>query len=136
MYSAIASNKRKTVFILAGFVVFVGLLSALLGAIHGRELAYVVLVFGVCYAGISYYAGSKLSLAVNGAHVVQRHDNPRLWRTVENLAMTDGLPMPRVYIIDDPAPNAFATGRNPEHSAVCVTSGLLDIMNDNELQGV
>ncbi len=77
-----------------------------------------------------------MALAVNRAHEIQKRDNIRLWRTVENLAITDGLPMPRVYIMDDPAPNAFATGRDPKHSAVCVTSGLLDIMNDQELQGV
>jgi heat shock protein HtpX len=77
-----------------------------------------------------------MSLALNGAHEIEKKDNPRLWRTVENLAITDGLPMPRVYIMSDPAPNAFATGRDPRHAAVCVTQGLLDIMNDDELQGV
>jgi heat shock protein HtpX len=77
-----------------------------------------------------------MALAVNQAHEIQKSDNPRLWRIVENLAITDGLPMPRVYIMNDPAPNAFATGRNPKSSIVCVTSGLLDIMNDQELQGV
>jgi heat shock protein HtpX len=136
VYSAIASNKRKTVFILAGFVVFVAALSWLLGKIYGPSTAYAVLVFGLVYAAISYFAGSRWSLAVNGAHEIQKADNPRLWRVVENLAITDGLPMPKVYIMDDPAPNAFATGRNPEHSSVCVTAGLLQIMNDNELEGV
>ncbi|HEY5152950.1 MAG TPA: M48 family metallopeptidase, partial [Candidatus Saccharimonadales bacterium] len=66
----------------------------------------------------------------------QKSDNPRLWRVVENLSITDGLPMPRVYIMNDPAPNAFATGRDPKHAAVCATSGILDIMDDDELQGV
>lgn len=136
MYSAIASNKRKTVFILAGFVVFVGALSWLLGRIYGASTAYTALTIGLVYAAISYFAGSRWSLAVNGAHEVQKADDPRLWRVVENLAITDGLPMPKVYIMDDPAPNAFATGRNPEHSAVCVTAGLLEIMDDNELEGV
>jgi heat shock protein HtpX len=136
MYSAIASNKRKTIFIMFGFAVFVGLLAWLLGSAYGSSTAYAVLIFGLIYATISYFAGSRLSLAVNGAHEIQKSDNPRLWRTVENLAITDGLPMPRVYIIDDPAPNAFATGRNPSHAAVCATSGLLDIMDDSELEGV
>jgi heat shock protein HtpX len=77
-----------------------------------------------------------MALALNSAQEIQRADNPRLWRTVENLSITDGLPMPRVYIINDPAPNAFATGRDPKNASVCVTSGLLDIMDDNELQGV
>lgn len=136
MYSEIASNKRKTVFILSGFVVFVAVLSWLLGQMYGQSTMYFVLIFGVCYAAISYFAGSSWSLAVNGAQEVQKADNPRLWRVVENLAITDGLPMPKVYIMNDPSPNAFATGRDPNHSAVCVTSGLLAIMDDNELQGV
>ncbi|HEY4161076.1 MAG TPA: M48 family metalloprotease [Candidatus Saccharimonadales bacterium] len=137
MYSAIAANKRKTVFILAGFVVFAAALSWLLGKIYNsQELMYVVLVFGLCYASISYFTGSRLSLAVNGAREIEKRDNPRLYRIVENLAITDGLPTPRVFIINDPAPNAFATGRDPNHSAVCVTSGLLEIMDDNELTGV
>jgi heat shock protein HtpX len=136
MYSAIASNKRKTIFILFGFVLFVIGLAWLFGSIYGRADTYVVLVIGLVYALAAYYSGSRLSLAVNGAHEIQKSDNPRLWRMVENLAITDGLPMPKVYIMDDPAPNAFATGRDPNHSAVCVTTGLLDIMDDNELEGV
>ncbi len=136
MYSEIASNKRKTVFILTGFVVFIAALAWLLGRLYGQSTMYFVLIFGVCYAAVSYFAGSRWSLAVNGAQEIQKTDNPRLWRAVENLAITDGLPMPRVYIMNDPALNAFATGRDPNHSAVCVTAGLLDVMDDNELQGV
>jgi heat shock protein HtpX len=117
-------------------VLFVAALSWLLGRVYGQNLMYIVLVFGLCYASISYFTGSRLSLAVNGAQEIQKRDNPRLYRIVENLAITDGLPTPRVFIIDDPAPNAFATGRDPRHSAVCVTSGLLEIMDDNELTGV
>lgn len=136
MYSAIAANKRKTVFIMFGFLVFAGLLAWLLGANYGQSTAYAVLIFALCYTAIMYFAGSRLSLAVNGAREIQKSDNPRLWRTVENLAITEGLPMPKVYIMDDPAPNAFATGRNPDTSAVCATQGLLDLMDDQELQGV
>jgi len=136
MYSAIASNKRKTVYILAFFLLFVAGLSWLIGRIYGQDLTYIILVFGLCYASIGYFTGGKMSLAVNGAQEVQKSDNPRLFRIVENLAITDGLPTPRVYIMNDPAPNAFATGRDPNHSAVCVTSGLLAIMDDNELTGV
>jgi len=136
MYSEIASNKRKTVFILFGFVVFAGALSWLIGAVYGDSWMYGLLIFALCYAAISYFAGSSWSLAVNSAKEIQKSDNPRLWRAVENLAITDGLPTPKVYIMNDPAPNAFATGRDPNHSAVCVTTGLLDIMDDNELEGV
>ena len=94
-------------------------------------------LIGACvYAVVTYYAGSKMALAVNQAQEIQKRDNPRLWRIVENLSITDGLPMPRVYIMNDPAPNAFATGRDPKHAAVCATTGILDMMNDEELQGV
>lgn len=137
MYSEIASNKRKTVFIMLFFVLFTGALGWLLGAMYNSpSLAYSVLIFALSYAVITYFAGARLSLAVSGAREIQKADNTRLWRTVENLAITDGLPMPRVYIIEDPAPNAFATGRNPDKAAVCATSGLLDIMDDTELEGV
>lgn len=137
MYSEIAGNKRKTVYIFIVFLLFVAGLSWLFGKMYGSpSLTFGVLIAGAIYALISYYAGTSLSLAVNGAREITKTENPRLWRTVENLAITDGLPMPRVFIMDDPAPNAFATGRNPNNSAVCVTQGLLDIMDDSELQGV
>jgi heat shock protein HtpX len=77
-----------------------------------------------------------MALAVNGAREIQKTDNPRLWRIIENLSITDGLPMSRVYIMNDPSPNAFATGRDPKHAAICATTGLLEIMSDDELQGV
>jgi len=136
MYSAIAGNKRKTVFIMFFFMVFAGALAWLLGALYGPSTFYAVLIFALIYTAIMYFAGSSLSLAVNGAREIQKADNPRLWRIVENLAITDGLPMPRVFIMDDPAPNAFATGRDPNHAAVCATTGILDIMTDTELEGV
>lgn len=138
MYSEIASNKRKTIYVMFFFVVVIGILAWLFAAYFGgsHDVFYGALVGSVIYALISYYAGSRMSLAVNGAQEIQKQDNPRLWRIVENLSITDGLPMPKVYIMNDPAPNAFATGRDPKHSAVCATSGLLEIMDDDELTGV
>lgn len=137
MYSQIAANKRKTVFIMLFFMLLAGGLAWFLGQYtNDASLTYAILIGAVCYAAISYFAGSSMALALNGAHEIQKKDNPRLWRTVENLAITNGQPMPRVFVIDDPAPNAFATGRDPKHSAVCATTGLLHIMNDNELEGV
>ena len=137
MYKEITANKRKTVGIMFVFLLFVGGLGWLFAAYTGHpSIAPYVLIGALIYAAISYYNGSRLSLAVNGAKEVAKRDNPRLYRIVENLAITDGLPTPKVYIIDDPAPNAFATGRDPAHSVVCVTTGLLDIMDDNELTGV
>ena len=138
MYSDIASNKRKTIVIMLLFVVLVVAIIWLFDKYLGGSTGvfYGGLVGAIIYALFTYYAGAKMALAVNGAQEIQKKDNPRLWRTVENLAITDGLPMPRVYIMNDPSPNAFATGRDPRHSSVCVTSGLLDIMDDQELQGV
>jgi len=137
MYSQIASNKRRTVLMMFVFLLFIAGLAWVFGGYLGNTNdAYIILVAGVLYAIISYFAASRTALAVNGAKEITKKDNPRLWRIIENLSITDGLPMPRVFIIDDPAPNAFATGRKPEASAVCATSGLLEIMNDNELTGV
>jgi heat shock protein HtpX len=138
LYSQIAANKRKTILMMAVFFVFVaGLAYLFAGYLGGRlPLFYGILVFEIIYIIVTYYAGSRLSLAVNGAKEIKKKDNPRLWRTVENIAITDGLPMPRVFIMHDPAPNAFATGRKPEKAAVCATSGLLKIMDDSELEGV
>lgn len=137
MYNEIASNKHKTVFIMLFFVVFVAALGWLLSTSLGApRFAPYILIGSLVYVLISYFTGSKMALAVNSAKEISKTDNPRLWRIVENLAITEGLPMPKVYIMDDPAPNAFATGRDPNHAAVCATSGILDIMTDTELEGV
>ncbi len=137
MYSEITANKRKTVIIMAAFVLFIGLLGWVFSLWqHRPAITPFVLIAAGVYALIMYYAGGRLSLAVSGAREIAKRDNPRLYRIVENLAITDGLPTPKVYIINDPAPNAFATGRKPDASVVCVTSGLLEIMNDKELEGV
>jgi heat shock protein HtpX len=137
MYSQIAANKRKTVFMMLFFVALVAGLGWLFGEFTGQPaITPYVLIGAAVYALLSYWAGSKMALAMNGAHEIQKSDNPRLWRVVENLAITNGMPMPKVYIIDDPAPNAFATGRDPNHAIVGVTTGLLDMMDDHELEGV
>lgn len=137
MYSEIAKNKMKSWVIILFFVLFVGLLGWLFGAYaDSYALTFGVLVGALVYALVMYFAGSKVALAVNGAKEIQKRDNPRLWRIVENLAISEGLPMPKVYIMQDPAPNAFATGRNPKHAAVCATTGILEIMDDTELEGV
>src|SRR5579872_1955756 len=137
MYSEIASNKRKTVYIMSFFLILIAALAWLFSLrFHSLSVFYGILAGGIIYAGISYWAGTRWSLAVNNAKQITKSDNKRLWRIIENLSITDGLPMPKVYIMDDPAPNAFATGRDPNHASVCATSGLLDVMNDEELQGV
>jgi heat shock protein HtpX len=137
MYSEIAANKRKTIFMMFVFIVLIAALGWLYGAYTENFLITPYVIIGaLIYVIISYAAGSRMAMAMNGAKEIQKSDNPRLWRIVENLAITNGMPMPKVYIINDPAPNAFATGRNPQHAIVGATTGLLDIMSDTELEGV
>lgn len=139
MYSAIADNKRKTVVIMALFVLLIGGLGWLLSQIYGEGTPYItigVLAGAMIYALISYFASTKIALAMNGAKPIAKRDNPRLYRIVENLAITNGMPTPKIYLINDPAPNAFATGRNYDNAVVGVTTGLLDIMTDSEVEGV
>jgi len=138
VYSDIAANKRKTIIIMGVFIIFVGVIVWLFSKyLNGGTGVFYGGLIGACvYAIFTYYAGSRMALAVNRAQEIQKSDNPRLWRVVENLSITDGLPMPKVYIMNDPSPNAFATGRSPKNSVVCATTGLLDMMNDQELEGV
>lgn len=137
MYSEINANKRKTVFVFAMFFLLVGALSFLLALFLGNKyITPYVLIGAGAYAIISYYSASKMSLAVNGARQIEKRDNPRLYRIVENLSITEGMPTPKVYVMEDASLNAFATGRNPRVAAVCATTGLLDALNDKELEGV
>lgn len=137
MYNAIAANKRKTVFMIFMFVILVAGLGWLFGQLYGQPtITPYILIGSLVYVLISYYSSSRLAMSMNGAHEIQKRDNPRLWRIVENLSITNGMPMPRVYVIDDPAPNAFATGRNPKNAIVGATTGILDMLDDSELEGV
>ena len=118
MYRAIARNKRNTVFTILLFLAIVGGLGYLAALIYGDlTIVIVTLVIATGYALIQYFTADRQALAMSGAveiHSVREH--PRLWRTVENLSITTGTPMPRVFVISDPAPNAFATGRDPQHA--------------------
>jgi heat shock protein HtpX len=138
MYTEIARNKRKTFYIMFAFVLLVGGLGWLASEyfIGSSSLMPFILIGSLIYVLISYFTGAKTALAVNGAKEISKQDDPRLWRIVENLAITEGLPMPKVYIMNDPALNAFATGRDPKHAAVCATTGILEALNDTELEGV
>jgi heat shock protein HtpX len=137
MYSNIAANKRKTYLIFILFVALIGGLGWLIAEYLGHPvITPYILIGAMIYALITYYSGSKMALAVNGAHEIKKKDNPRLYRIVENLAITEGMPTPKVYIMQDKALNAFATGRNPKNAVVCATTGLLDTLNDSELEGV
>src|SRR6266849_227912 len=116
------------------------LLSVLLvvagGAIGGRSGLKIALGIAVVMNGISYFFSDKIALASSGAQRVSREQVPRLYEVMERLAAKAGLPIPQLYVIPEPAPNAFATGRNPQHASVAVTQGLLELMNDEELEGV
>ncbi len=137
MYSAIAKNKRNTVFIIALFLLIIAGLGVLSAWIIGDwTVAVVTIVIATLYALFQYFAAGSETIALSGAREIQKTDNPRLYRIVENLSITTGSPMPKVYVINDPAPNAFATGRDPQHAVVAATTGLLDIMDDSELEGV
>jgi heat shock protein HtpX len=137
MYSAIAANKRNTVIIIALFIALIGGLAYAWGYYSGNGSSAVMIIgFIVLYALFQYYASSSIAVAMSGAVPIEKNDNPRLWRIVENLAIREGMPMPKVYIIPDEAPNAFATGRDPSRAVVAATSGLLALMDDKELEGV
>jgi heat shock protein HtpX len=137
MYKAIAANKRNTWIIIGAFVALIAGLSLWWGNATGNgSSAILIIAIAGFYTLIQYFAAGSLAVMMSGAQQIQKADNPRLWNVVENLAITEGMPMPKVYIINDPAPNAFATGRDPKHAIVAATSGLLAIMDDSELEGV
>lgn len=139
LYNAIDSNKRKTWILLIMFSVFAVLLISVLGIYAGLAPEPALLfgfIFAIVYSLISYYFADKVVLSVSGAKEIKKKDAPELYRIIENLAIASGLPTPKIYIIDDDSPNAFATGRDPEHASVAFTTGLLKIMNKQELEGI
>jgi len=121
------------------FVVFITTLvyvfSKALGIGNLTLVGIALIISGIMSIG-SYYYSDKLVLATSGARQIKKADYPNYYRTVENLCIAAGLPTPRVYVIDDPSPNAFATGRDPKHAVVCATTGILSVMNETELEGV
>ena len=138
MYEEIASNKRKSVLLVLGAVVFLALVGLAIGYAFGTGLTGVVVAVVVAFAlaAWSYFSGDKVVLASTRARQVTPDEQPRLHNIVEGLAIAAGVPKPRVYVVPEQAPNAFATGRDPEHSSIAVTEGLLATMNRVELEGV
>ncbi|MBR5620917.1 M48 family metalloprotease [Candidatus Saccharibacteria bacterium] len=137
MYKQIAANKRNTILVMIFFVALVSAIGGIFAFVYRDPWVEVgVLAIALIYAIIQYFAASSLAIAMTGAKEIQKKDYPVYYNIVENLSMTAGLPMPKVCVIDDPAPNAFATGRDPKHSVIAVTTGLLDIMNKPELEAV
>jgi heat shock protein HtpX len=139
MYEQVAQNKRRSVLIIAGFVIFVALVVAAFDVLIGGG-GPIVFAIALPVAGIaaflSYWKSDAIALAMSRARPADVETYPRLHNLVEGLCIAGGLPKPRLYIVDDPAPNAFATGRNPQHAAVAVTTGLLEKLNRVELEGV
>ncbi len=138
MYRAIARNKRNTWFILIVFVLFLGAIGLLAGWLAGNNwwITAFILVFAAGYATFQYFFADREAIAMAGAVEVGRADAPRFYRLVENLCIATGTPMPKLYVVDDPAPNAFATGRKPDEASITVTTGLFEVMTDRELDGV
>ena len=134
MYKQIAQNKRRTVLIMMGFVILIGAIGAAFAYYYGDwSIVIYTVVAAEIYACLQYFIADKATMVMTGAHEIEKKDNPRFYNIVENLSITTGLPMPKVYLVDDPAPNA---GRDPDHAMVAATTGLIDIMDDKELTAV
>ena len=137
MYNAVSQNKRNTILIMSVFVIIIGVIGLFIGvATDSYSLALIIFICAILYAWLQYFIAGKLAMMMTGAQEISKNDAPEFWRVVENLSISSGMSMPKVYIIDDPAPNAFATGRDPNHAIVGATTGLLDIMDKRELEAV
>jgi heat shock protein HtpX len=138
MFELIRANKRRSVLLVAGFVLVVVAVGAAAGYLTGLGWggSVIAFIFAAALAFISYWKADAIALSISRARPADPQEYQRLHNLVEGLCIASGLPKPRVYVIDDPAPNAFATGRNPKHAAIAVTTGLLEMMNRVELEGV
>lgn len=138
IYSQIDANKWRTYFVMAIFIAFFGVVAYIFGEASGYGLSFtgLALIFSGLISFSGYYWSDKLVLAMSGAHPIKEKGNPQLFHVVQNLCIGSGLVMPKIYLIDDSAPNAFATGRDPKHAVICITSGLLEKLDKLELEGV
>lgn len=138
IYNHISSNKWKTWIIMILFILFFFMASYFLGRALGYGLSFagIMLIISGCISFFSYYYSDKIVLSMSGAKEASKEEYRDLYLAVENLSIAAGLPMPKVYVVDDPAPNAFATGRDPKHAVVAATTGLLSILKRSELEGV
>ena len=137
LWTQIDSNKRKTWILMTTFLIFFVLLGWFFSYIfNSKWILIVAVIIATIQAFLSYWYSDKIILKTMRAKEISKKDAPKLYRIVENLSITAGLPMPKVYIIEERQPNAFATGRDPQHSAIVVTRGLLDLLEDEELEGV
>ncbi len=138
MYNQITSNKRKTWGLIVIFIAVISLLGYVVGTVmeYGNGLFFGAIALSIGMSLFGYFSGDKVALATAGAKQIQANDNPYVYRMVENLAITAGLPMPKVHIINDPAINAFAAGRDPKHASIALTIGAIEKLENEELEGV
>jgi heat shock protein HtpX len=137
LYTQQTNNIRKTWVLMGGFLLAVVAIGyAVSWYLGDPSILYIAVVFALLMNVGSYWFSDKLVLSMTGARPVSLAEAPELYRIVENLSITAGLPMPKVYVVEDPSPNAFATGRDPEHAVIAVTTGLLQLLDKNELEGV
>jgi len=137
VYDQISKNVFKTYFLLMLFLgLIIGLGWVFAQVYEDPSILYIVAIISSLFAIVSYWNSDKMILNMAGAKELKKEDNPNLYRLIENLTITAGLPMPKVYLINDRNPNAFATGRDKNHAALALNTGLLEILNDNELEGV
>jgi len=138
LYTQAEVNIRKTWFLMTGFLIFIILLGWFFSYLFNEQwILILAVIFAVFQSFLSYWNSDKIILSLSQAQgPIQKENNPELYRLVENLSITAGLPLPKIYIINDASPNAFATGRDPQHAVVCVTRGLLDKLEKVELEGV
>lgn len=137
LYSQAESNVRKTWLLITGFLVFIIALGWLFGyLLESPAVLIVAVLFSIIIGFSSYWYSDKVALAISGARPIKKSDNPELYRLVENLCITAGLPLPKIYIINESQPNAFATGRNEKNAVVAITTGLLQKLERVELEGV
>ena len=138
MYNQIDSNKRKTWLLMIIFFIVIVILGWVIGEIYNLGYAGIILAafLAIIMNLFGYFNGDKVALSVSGAQAIKKEDNPYVYRLVENLCITAGLPLPKIYLIDDPNINAFATGRKPENSSIAITTGAIAKLENEELEGV
>jgi heat shock protein HtpX len=138
IYTEIAKNKRKSYLLIAIFIIVIALIGWVIGELsdYGYGGLIVAIIIAVFMSLIGYYSGDKVALWTAGAQPISKEQNPYVYRIVENLCITAGLPVPKIYIINDPAINAFATGRDPKHASIAITTGAIQKLENEELEGV
>ncbi|NTU67131.1 MAG: M48 family metallopeptidase [Candidatus Moranbacteria bacterium] len=137
IYDQADRNTRLTWIYITGFLVFIiGVGYVFAGAMGNSSILYIAVIFSVLMSFVSYWWSDKIVLAMSGAKEITHEDGREIYHIVENLCITAGLPVPKIYIIQDESPNAFATGRDPEHGVICLTTGIIGKLEKNELEGV